>query len=90
MAIITHTRKEVKRIIGLLKGTSVKIEFKTWNTVRNITKSFSQTDKYGKSGTYQENCLDCSFKYIGLTEYFIVDIENIYKQLQETVAALDI
>lgn len=39
----------------------------TQNTIQNVAKPQSQTDKYGKSGIYQMKFLDCPLKYIGQT-----------------------
>jgi hypothetical protein len=33
------------------------------NTLKNILKHHTQTDKYNNSGIYQMKCLDCPLKY---------------------------
>jgi hypothetical protein len=46
----------------------LRIAFCTKNTISNILKQHTETDKHNNSGTYQMKCLDCPLKYIGQTE----------------------
>jgi hypothetical protein len=41
--------------------------FRTRNTIQNIIKSYSQTDKYEKMGMCQIKCIDCQLKCVGQT-----------------------
>jgi hypothetical protein len=47
--------------------TQIKVAFSMQNTIQNIIKQHSQTDRYNKSGIYQRKCVDCPLKYIGQT-----------------------
>jgi hypothetical protein len=66
-ATFTYNGKETKKITGLFKDIHMKIAFKTKNTIRNILRLNTATDKYEKSGVYQMKCMSCSLKYIGQT-----------------------
>jgi hypothetical protein len=61
----TYTGKETKRITKLFKETPIKVGFRTQNTIQNIIKPYSQTDKYEKRDICQMTHLDCPLKYIG-------------------------
>jgi hypothetical protein len=45
----------------------MKVALRTQNTIQNILKHNTQTDKYNNSGIYQMKCQDCPLKYIGQT-----------------------
>jgi hypothetical protein len=66
-ATFAYCGKEVLQITKLFKDTQLKIAFRTRNTINNILKHHTQTDKYNNSGIYQMKCLDCPLKYIGQT-----------------------
>jgi hypothetical protein len=66
-ATFTYYGKEIRQISKLFKDTQLKIVLCTGNTISNILKHHTQTDKYNNSGIYQIRCLDCPLKYIGQT-----------------------
>jgi hypothetical protein len=66
-ATFTYTGKETKQITKLFKVTHIKIAYKTQNTIKQLTKQYTQSEKYNNSGIYQLKCLDCPLKYIGQT-----------------------
>jgi hypothetical protein len=67
-AMFTYSGREIRKITKLFRDTEIKIASRTRNTIQNIVRPTTQTDKYGKSGIYQMKCLDCPLKYIGQTD----------------------
>jgi hypothetical protein len=55
------------RITKLFRRTKIYTEYRIENTIQNILKHHSETDKYNRSGIYQKKCLDYPLKYIGQT-----------------------
>jgi hypothetical protein len=66
-ATFTYNGRETRKITKLFRDTTLKIAFRTKNTIHNILKPQPQIDKYNKSGIYQMKCKDCPMKYIGQT-----------------------
>jgi hypothetical protein len=66
-ATFTCHGKQTRKLTHLFKYTHIKIAFKTKNTIQNIFKLYTQTDKYEKNGVYQMKCMSCPMKYIGQT-----------------------
>jgi hypothetical protein len=63
----TYCGKEVRQITKIFKDTQLNIAFRTQNTVENILRHKTKTEKYDSSGIYQMKCLDCPLRYIGQT-----------------------
>jgi hypothetical protein len=57
-ATFTYCGKEVRQITKLFKNTQMRAAFLTKNTISNILKHNTQTDKYNNSAIYQMKCLD--------------------------------
>jgi hypothetical protein len=66
-ATFTYHGKQTRKLTQLFRDTYIKIAFKTKNTIQNILKPYTQTDKYEKNGVYQMKCMSCPMKYIGQT-----------------------
>jgi hypothetical protein len=64
-AIFTYCGKEVRQITKIFKDTQLSVAFRTQNTIENILRQKTETEKYDNSGVYQMKCLDCPMKYIG-------------------------
>jgi hypothetical protein len=56
-----------KKTTKILKNTQLRAAFCTKNTISNILKQHTQTDKYNNSSIYQMKFLDCPLKYTGQT-----------------------
>jgi hypothetical protein len=70
-------------ITELFRRTKINTEFRTQNTIQNILKPHSETNKYNRSNIYQIKCLDYPLKYIGQkSRTFKTRYKNIYKPLQ--------
>jgi hypothetical protein len=68
LAIFTYIGNETRNISKLFKRTSLKISFKTTNTIKHQLKPKTTTNnKYVNSGIYQLKCHTCQLKYIGQT-----------------------
>jgi hypothetical protein len=61
-ATFTYYGKEVRQITKLFKNTQLRVAFRTQNTINNIVKHHTQTDKC--NGMYRMKCLDCPLKYV--------------------------
>jgi hypothetical protein len=44
------SRKQTTKLTHLFKDTHIKVAFKTKNTIQNILKPYTQTDKCEKNG----------------------------------------
>jgi hypothetical protein len=66
-AIFTYSGKETRKITRLFKDTNIKIAFQTKNTIQNILRHHTQTNKYNGNGVYQMKCMSCPLKCIGQT-----------------------
>jgi hypothetical protein len=51
-ATFTYCGKQVKQVTNFLKETQPKIAFHTQNTIENILRYQTKTDKYDNSGVY--------------------------------------
>jgi hypothetical protein len=66
-ATFTYCGKEVRQITKIFKDTQLNTVFRTQNTIENILRHKTKTEKYDSSGVYQMKCLDCPLRYIGQT-----------------------
>jgi hypothetical protein len=57
----------VRQLTNIFKDTQLNIDFHTQNTIENILRYKTKTEKYDNSGAYQRKCLDCPLRYIGQT-----------------------
>jgi hypothetical protein len=63
----TFSGNYVRTITKLFKNTNIKIAFKTNNTIGNILKERTTTNKYEQTGIYKLTCTECNKAYIGQT-----------------------
>ena len=88
-ATFTYIGTQTTYISKLFKNTSVKIAFRTQNTIGQILQhnnNPNQNAHFKKSGIYQLTCPDCKKKYIRQTgHHFKKDIRNIYMTLNITM-----
>jgi hypothetical protein len=66
-ATFTYHGKQTRKLTQLFKDTH-NFFFKTKNTIQNILKPYTQTDKYEKNGVYRMMCMSCPMKYIRQTK----------------------
>jgi hypothetical protein len=57
----------VRQVTNIFKDTQLNTAFRTQNTIENILRYKTKTEKYDNSGVYQMKCLDCPLRYIGQT-----------------------
>jgi hypothetical protein len=57
----------VRQITKIFKDTQLNIACRTQNTIENILRHNTKTEKYDNSGVYQMKCIDCPLRYIGQT-----------------------
>jgi hypothetical protein len=55
----------VRQETNIIKDTQLNIVFHTQNTIENILRYKTKTEKYDNSGIYQMKCLHCPLRYIG-------------------------
>jgi hypothetical protein len=63
----TYCGKEVRQITKIFKDTQLNLAFRTQNTVENILRHKTKTEKCDNSGVYQMKCLDCPLRNISET-----------------------
>jgi hypothetical protein len=66
-ATFTYCSKDVRQITKIFKDTQLNIAFRTQNTIENLLRHKTKTEKYNSSGVYQMKCLDCPLSYTGQT-----------------------
>jgi hypothetical protein len=66
-ANFTYCCTEVRQVTKIFKDTQLKIAFCTQNTIENILRHQTKTDKYVNSGIYQMKRLDCPLRYADQT-----------------------
>jgi hypothetical protein len=57
----------VRQVTKISKDTQHKIAFGIQNTIKNILRHKTNTDKYDNSGVYHMKCLNCPLRYRGQT-----------------------
>jgi hypothetical protein len=57
----------MRQVTKIFKDTQLKIAFRTQNTIKNILRHKTKTEKYDNSGIYQIKCLDCPLRCTGQT-----------------------
>jgi hypothetical protein len=62
-----YSSREVRQITKIFKDAQLNIASRTQNTIENILRHNTKTEKYDNSGVYQMKCLNCPLRYIGQT-----------------------
>jgi hypothetical protein len=66
-AVFTYIGKETRIISKLFRGTSIRIAYKTKNTIQSHLQIIENQDKYSQSGVYEIKCGSCPLRYVGQT-----------------------
>jgi hypothetical protein len=83
----TYTTKETTYITNLFRHTSIKIAFRTRNSILSHLTNHTHThgNQYSSSGVYKLTCPDCNKVYIGQTDRSFSIRFNEHKQAFGTI-----